>query len=295
MNIFQSQYINGTGHARATGGEKYRHVFGCPMIGTFNTRAPEGVDITAYKPCIERDGNRYWLVQINKERYGWAIRNEASRQARNVLEVLTRRPLPDRYKTDKLMVEIMEPWDNETIARWAKQQYWFQSFPWGPQRADSELVWQRINTLNWSGLDVLDIGCHYGYHCFQAAKAGASVVGVDSDSNCIDVAKTINDHIEMQDVQFIQGSTTFGLIFDVILYLSVHHQFDPEYSTLPQKLHELTERARKHVFVELIVPPLKSNLTLDGVIQLVGARPEAVYRHKVRKQRAIFKLEGYAS
>ena len=62
--------------------------------------------------------------------------------------------------------------EEEEIRDWAKDKYWFQSFPWSPQVADSRLVWDAINHENWGGKTVLDIGCHYGFHLLEPQRMG---------------------------------------------------------------------------------------------------------------------------
>jgi len=183
-------------------------------------------------------------------------------------------------------------WTDEQIAQWARGKYWFQSFPWCPvQRADSAFVWNTLAPhVAWPGKTALDIGCNYGYHCFAAAKAGAVATGFDTDPRSIEMATTIRDHIELQDVRFvtIRPEETF----DVVLYLSVQHQFDPDYSRLEESVGALRHQARETVFVELIVPPLEGRRTQRDIEAALQGEMLAIYRHRVRGTRAIYKVNG---
>jgi hypothetical protein len=75
------------------------------------------------------------------------------------------------------------------------------------------------------------------------------------------------------------------------MYLSVHHQPDPRYDSLKEKLEELKGRC-KDLFVELIVPPLEGSMTADQVDEIMGVKPLVEYEHKVRKTRRIYHVKG---
>ena len=293
-----------TGHCVNGQGDAHRHMgdltpyFNCPVIGTFNIKTDTPIDL--FEPAIDdrENGRRFWLVRIDGEHYAWAYRWRDFSMPLDRWEIVSKSRLPEHLREGELDIEVLEPLGPEQARAWARRQdYWFQSFPWSPQRADSELIWRTVtDRQDWSGRTVLDIGCHYGYHSFRASKAGASVTGMDLDHRPIETARFINDHIEMQDVQFGTVDEE-GSVFDVILYFSVHHQFDPSYDMLVHKLEELRGRAREQVFVELITPSLKGGRTMaeiDAIVATVGGRALHTYQHKVRHTRRIYELEGLA-
>lgn len=286
-------YINGRGNAHNCMAD-LRPYFNCDVLGTFNVRALQ--PISKFKPCIDDadNGRRFWLVRINGEHYAWAYRWADSTQSDYVWELVSKALLPDDLTCAALTLEVMEPMtDMETRAWAATQKYWFQSWPWSPQRADSARVWGAVcDRTAWSGKTVLDIGCHYGYHSFQASKVGARVVAFDADSRPIETARHINDRIEMQDVRF--GVEDPGGVVDVILYFSVHHQIDPGYADLARKVAELRARARDKVFVELIVPDFDGRRSLAEIDAMVGGKVLDTYQHKVRGKRRIYELDGKA-
>lgn len=281
--------------------------FNCCMKGTFNIDVTEPFHHKAIVPA--RSGNfhskgheyayhkMYWLVCISNEHeeaYGWIMRWEGSKQKLTRLEVLSKERLPESFREGPLNVEVLERWSDAKIKDWASKQYWFQGFGWAPrQRSGSQQEWEAIYpACTWSGRRVLDIGTHYGFHACQAAKAGATVVGVDIDVDCINIAKVINDHIEMQDVSFLYADP--GTSFDIILYLSVHHQVDPLYEKLEDTLLRLKARCQD-LFVELILPSSYSSfgngMSDNNMDKIVGGTELLTYKNKVRGYRRIYHVQ----
>jgi len=297
-DTMKGHYVTGADHAHECC-RPHAAVFNCSMYGTFNVQVPF-LRIQQYRPTIVHGPKRYWFVRIveadtGKEYFGWAVRDKTSKQRVNTLEVVTKRLLPDSLKSGGLEVTILQKWDRLKIQDWAKKQYWFQTFPFTPvKRADSALVWKTIDVISWAGLDVLDWGCHYGYMGFQASERGASVLGIDSNKRSLNAARIIRNHVIQQDVCFASdfGERPDG--WDVILYLSVHHQRDPSYRRLGETVELLRLMARKHVFVELILPPTFPKGVKMGVQQIdeaVGGEQLLNYKHAVRGERKIYHLE----
>jgi len=294
--LIMGNYVTGCGQAHLYG-DQHVSAFGCPMVGTFNVRTDRSIfDFAPAKEGV-RDGrwHRYWLVKVGPSHYAWAYRWQGSGMPETTWELLSKRPLPDSLKRDGIGLEVMERWPNAAIGAWAKDRYQFQGFDWVPQkRVDSALVWATIQSHTaWPCAEVLDIGSHYGYHSFQASALGAHVLAVEPDDESRLTGIEINDHIEMQDVAFVNADP--GAEADVILYLSVHHQHDPDYRLLAEKVGELAKRARQCLFVEVILPPLFGREFADfQVDRLVGGRILVTYHHKVRGIRRIYRVPGQA-
>jgi hypothetical protein len=272
----------------------HREVFGCRMYGTFNIFAYDG-KITEFQPTITTKKSRYWFVKISRDNdiyFGWAVRDFKSRQRANILEIVTKELLPDKLKEGDFEVEVFEKWDDRTITGWAINQYWFQGFSFSPKKkADSKFLWDTINVIDWSDCTVLDIGCHYGYFSFEASREGARAIGFDTNKSSLKTAEVIRDNIIHQDVSFSSKDPKGN--FDVILYLSVHHQPDPNYKKLAEKIAELKSRAKKYLFVELILPPMfpKDNIISEEMIdKIVGGKILATYKHKVRGMRKVYQI-----
>lgn len=269
-------------------------IFNCQMIGTFNIFLKTG-ELTEFEPVIKAEKKSYWFVKLVKKgefRYGWAIKDHKSMQGTKTIELLTKERIPDRFKTGRFGVVVLEKWGNEKIREWASEQHWFQTFPFSPQkRADSEFVWNTIDRIDWSHQTVLDIGVHHGFFSFKASEAGGIVTGLEPNEKSMGIAKVIQENILMQDVKFVKTRTIPGDRFDIILYLSVLHQQDPNYQELKKKIQELKFLARKHLFVELIMPPLfpkDGKLTEEKIDNIVGGEILVRYRHKVRGDRKIY-------
>ena len=185
-----------------------------------------------------------------------------------------------------------DKWSDEKIKKWIPTQYWFQSFPWGVQKADSQGVWDTFKDIvSWDGKTVLDIGGHTGFFSFKASRLGAKVTMFEPNAETMVRAKTIGRHIECVDVDYADEDPMGQ--FDIIMYLSVHHQPDPSYATLAEKLAELRSRC-KHLFLELIVPFSKDSLTEEEIGEVIGVEPLLRYRHGVRGKRNIYHLESHA-
>ena len=293
------KYVTGTGQAHSCCAP-HRKLFGCTMYGTFNVYAST-FNILDHSCTIETAKAKYWFVQLEhiKKRYhGWAVRDHTSRQRGNVLEIITKVLLPDSLKEGDIKVTLQTKWSNSEVKKWAEDQYWFQGFPFSPiKKADSQYIWDKIlefndNVITWAGCSVLDIGTHYGYFAFKASELGANVVGFDTNNKSLNVARTIQNNIILQDVSFVNKDPLTKV--DVILYLSVHHQPDPEYKHLAEKITELKSRC-KHLFVELIMPPMfprGSKMTKLDIDMIVRGSVLATYKHNVRGTRRIYQCKG---
>jgi len=267
--------------------------FNCLMVGTFNINT--SLNVERFRPSFTnfKKNHKFWLVRLNDERYGWAIRWAGSKMPTTTIEVISKTAFPEDYRRGEIKVEIMDKWPDNDVKAWASRIHFFQTFEWGPREANSRLVWDTINHVPWKEKTVLDIGCNFGYHAFQASRSGAQVTGWDANKNVIPVAKTINDHIEMCDVDFKAGHFPGpGQKWDIILCFSVIHQHDPKYQGLQAILEGLRNAARERIFLELIVPSLDGSMSEDAIDKIVGGRALLKYRHIVRCERKIFEIKG---
>jgi len=291
----EGKYVSGAGNAHRFCAI-HRETFGCEMYGTFNIQLRNG-DHSEFTPSIMTKKSKYYFLRLKKGKesiYAWAVRDHKSHQIVTRLEVISKELIPDSFKEGKFGITIYEPWDDEQIKKWAKKQYWFQTFPFTPTpKANSEKLWNLIDTIDWEGQEVLDIGSHYGFFSFKASQKGASVTGFEVNKSSYKNACVIRDNIIQQDVYFTRTDPEVAV--DVILYLSVHHQPDPSYSKLQEKIVELKMRTRKHLFVELILPPKfpqgveMSDKEIDC---LVGMSTVATYQHNVRGRRRVYRWDA---
>ncbi len=287
-----------TGRYVAGQGEAHKHihahdpVFNCRMVGTFNVAIGS---VLPDAPTFAHGKHRYWLLKVNG-RYGWASRWRGSDLSVKTWEIITKAPFPESFKSEPLVIELLDRWSDEQARQWAKGQYWFQTYPFCPQqKADSALVWKALDCVGWSNVSVLDIGCSAGFYSFEASRRGAHVWGFDPSAETIEQACAINDHIAMQDVVFSVKDP--GGVFDILLYLSVHHQIDPSYSALARTLKDLKRRARRHVFVELILPPepgdfpVTAEMSEADIDRIVGGTALLKYRHNLRGDRKVYRID----
>ena len=297
----QGMFVRGIGNAHKMD-EVYSDVFNCRMYGTFNIYIQKVDSVNSFKPVMEVTHKRFpkrkhWLVKVTKGtdcRYGWVVKWEDSNQNPKIFEILSKRKFPDSFKEGRLAVTVLEKWTEAQIKGWAKQQYWFQTFDWlSNEYADSQKSWDAINVVDWNGKSVLDIGSHYGYHSFKMSKAGSHVIGFEPNDSSRNNASLINDYIEMSDVYF--KKVDHGETYDIVNYLSVHHQIDPSYTNLKLTIDELKNRAREALFVELILPPrFGKDMTEEEVDKIVDGKILLTYKHNVRGIRRMYQCKGRA-
>ena len=307
--VFSGCHVKGLGQAHQYSSQ-HTPFFGCSMVSTFNitiNRPFEHTALVQSRGGKSADGvHHYYMARIQNNlvgAYGWVYRWEGSGMKRSILEVVSRRPLSKDLHQGPLTVTIFPRWNANEIQSWAKDQYWFQTFPWSPsvrkdghRTADSRLVWNVIHReCGWRNKSVLDIGAHYGFQSLQAARVGATVVGWEPEQPSRDAAVLIDQNIEQEGVEYVARDP--GGQFDIILYLSVHHQVDPAYDQLDSTIQSLASRCRD-LFVELILPSSISTFggrRKDGQVDvLVGGRVLKTYRHNVRGMRRIYRVMGTA-
>ena len=298
MLTLHGRYETGTGGATAyTAG--HDRAFGCRMVGTFNVGVDQPID-DERPTLVLSGGDRYWLVNIRHasgSRHAWAYRWPASQLPHTILELVSKRALPEEFKAGVLDIDVPEKWSADYVHDWATPLYWFQTFPWSEhvRKADSAQLWRAIDCIDWAGLEVLDYGCHTGFHCFEASKRGAQALGYDPATEIIERAQIINDHIERQDCEFTTAEPSGK--FDVVLYLSVHHQRDAEYRWLAAEIARLRVMCRKHVFVELHVRlmegdmPVRPQMSEAEIDRIVGGEVLLRYEHRLRGTRKLYRCD----
>lgn len=121
-----------------------------------------------------------------------------------------------------------------------------------------------------SGKTLLDVGCHHGYFCLEAARRGAnSAVGLDAFEENVTVARTLADGLA--NVEYVEAdfeSWESEQQFDVVLCLNVlHHMYDPIHA-----IRKLARLAREKLVVEIAVPTLKDVLHRRISPWALGAR-----------------------
>lgn len=300
--ILRGGYIKGIGRASQFE-DVYKPAFGCSMMATFNvqtdgpitgTKPTKTMELTW--PSEEPKPVNFWLCQINGH-WAWAMRWKGTRLPETRLEFISKRRLPNDLKNGSLRIEVFERWPEAKIRDWAAKHYQWQGFDWlSHQRVDSQSVWETIKPhADWPGADVFDVGSHYGYHSFQASKAGAFVVAIEPNDGTRATGEIIASHIEMQDVRFQKSMHPCSHAPDIMFYLSVQHQWDPGYEHLAKKIAGLIKYTKRTLFVEIILPPMFGKVHSCGdVDKMVGGQILKTYKHRIRGVRRIYKVGGKA-
>jgi tRNA (mo5U34)-methyltransferase len=117
---------------------------------------------------------------------------------------------------------------------------WFQNLhlPNGIQTAPGHSLgdypffkWKAIAPFLPDQLDgwrVLDIGCNAGFYCFELARRGAEVVGIDHDPHYLAQARwasqqfRLQDRIEFREMQ-IYDLIRINDVFDLVLFMGVFY------------------------------------------------------------------------
>ncbi len=277
--------------------QQHDRFFNCRMVGTLNVKLESPFRSGRVPAARGDEKNHYWFVHIRNKSHGayaWAYRWEGSRMGSHILELVSRQPLPQSFLSGPVEVSFPSLWDAATREAWVAEQYWFQSFDWSPRKADSGLVRDIIRpACSWSNRTVLDVGAHYGYHSFWASAEGASVVGFEPEAPSRSNAITIDQHIEQEGILFVDRDP--GGSFDVILYLSVHHQIDPAYDRLEETVAGYAARCQD-LFVEIILPSSirqfggkRTDLEVD---RLIGGEVLHTYPHRTRGRRRIYHVRN---
>jgi SAM-dependent methyltransferase len=82
-----------------------------------------------------------------------------------------------------------------------------------------------------TGLRVLDLGCAHGHYCFEMAKLGAQVLGIEGRESWLDIARRARDKAGLTSVELVQDDVRnlskekYGE-FDIVLCLGILYHLD---------------------------------------------------------------------
>lgn len=129
--------------------------------------------------------------------------------------------------------------------------------PWQHRRSEgNEQRWRMISQeLDGSEVNLLDVGCNAGVLTRNAAQEGLISIGIDADSRAIDVAQA-SSRGESRIAYMLWRMQPEDLArlpqFDIILLLSVYHQWVASYGNQValEMLATLRGKARHKLFFE---------------------------------------------
>lgn len=97
------------------------------------------------------------------------------------------------------------------------------------QRTNPELRLQLFDNIDVRGKTVYDLGCSNGFFCFELAKRGAKVIGIDKNKDTIKLNKLISEYYDL-DIQFFEDDLLDETFYtermeksDIVIFLSVIH------------------------------------------------------------------------
>lgn len=200
------------------------------------------------------------------------------------------------------METISSAIDDPYFALWLeKQPKWYQSFPWREGIVDSQTMWNeiiRLGHIDFTGKTILDIGSNLGYNCFRMVKSGAKfVVGIEKNKTYYDASVAIAQKVEKishDKLRFIHQElfksykTPVPEGFDMILYMSVHHQLDPDYNILESVIADLKTKTHE-LIIELILPPrFGQSKTEEQIDQIISGHILRTYPSRSRGVRRVW-------
>lgn len=126
-------------------------------------------------------------------------------------------------------------------------------------KVDRECIdrWKSIKAYlgDTPGKSFLDIGSCTGWFCWQLARAGAKVIGVDKNQRRIQIARTLSKYHRFPDdnPQFLVGKFEDHIKgqFDGVLFLSVFHHYIRLHKEEAWKTTDLISKHSKMMFMDL--------------------------------------------
>jgi tRNA (mo5U34)-methyltransferase len=107
-----------------------------------------------------------------------------------------------------------------------------------------------------SGWSVLDIGCNAGFYCFEMAKRGAKVTGIDRDARYLAQAQWAAQQYGLQERVTFRQMHVYDLAhvdeaFDLVLFMGVFYHL--RYPTLA--LDIVAQRVRRMMVFQTLTTP----------------------------------------
>jgi len=136
---------------------------------------------------------------------------------------------------------------------------------------------------------VLDLGCNVGYFCFELAKRGAKVTGIEERPDLIVIARKVNEIYDL-DIKFILATLSSDSIsdldqrYDVVIYLSLHHHIiKTQGLEESRKILNNLSRIGQTMFFEMGQTNEGKNFSLDWATRIpdMGDRPKEWMREEV--------------
>ena len=120
---------------------------------------------------------------------------------------------------------------------------WFRK--WHPWRWEVDKVVLETALGTFEGSVLLDVACNDGWYGQQAARAGASVVGVDGRAEAIQRAELIREYFEIPNIKFVVGNVEdTGVLtgkYDATLFYGIlYHLADP--IGVLERIGQITDR-----------------------------------------------------
>lgn len=123
----------------------------------------------------------------------------------------------------------------------------------------------------------MDVGCNIGFFCFNLARKGIPMLGIDMDSRYIRIARYAGKKIGSSSVGFVQMAVNTETVFllpkvELVLALSIWHHWVKAYGleTASFILSEIWKRCSKVMFFETG----ENEMTADFNLPTMGDSPQ---------------------
>jgi tRNA (mo5U34)-methyltransferase len=134
-----------------------------------------------------------------------------------------------------------------------------QTAPGHPLGDFPAFKWRRLAPhlpADMTGMSVLDVGCNAGFYCFELARRGAHVLGIDSGLRCLEQARWAAERLDPDGRVEFRRMEAYELLtmretFDIVLFLGVFYHL--RYPLLALDLAAARAR-RMFIFQTLTLP-----------------------------------------
>jgi SAM-dependent methyltransferase len=110
----------------------------------------------------------------------------------------------------------------------------------------ADVLWECLGNLQ--GLDVLDLGCGYGWLSQEFSNAGANVLGVDGSKTLLEIARSRYPEIEFYEHNLASGLPFTDKKFDRVIANMVLMDI-PELDSLIASISKSLKPAGKFIFI----------------------------------------------